>query len=334
MNCLPRLAVLAAVVSAAVAPSAYPGPRGLLAPKNPSCRPCPCVPCPGFGAPAGTTSPAGAEPESEAKPPAQARVHILLVGDTVDPNIGASDEADLDSMTDLFTRGIPAAQRGTFRVLEGRVSADEVLAAVDALSVRPSDTVFFYFTGHGSYDPRFAGGDPSGGYYFAFPSGPTLLRRVVLARLRRKNARLTVVLTDTCAEEGGTSSRPGRAPRIPKADDKAADNGVLYTLLLRQTGLVNINGAAIGQLGWTDPENPGSLFTKAFVRMCQEARFPNPANVTWRQALNYLSRTTNALYQDLRRRRLANPQLSPSSRALYQRQSAQRPQAFQLTTWP
>jgi hypothetical protein len=171
--------------------------------------------------------------------------------------------------------------------------------------------------------------DPTRGHYMVFPNSRiTLLRRTVLDRLKKKNPRLTVVITDACGPESETTPfREGG----PDAKPWKAASAVLYSLILKHVGLVDINAAQLGQFGYVNRDNPGSLFTKAFVKMCREGQFPDPENVSWKQAFDYLTKATNDLFLDLRRRRLADPDLSPGARAVWQQQTGQRPQAFYLT---
>jgi hypothetical protein len=328
MKAYSRLAALAALVGAVVAPVAYPGPLGLFS-RN-GCKPCPrrCIPC----CPA---VPGPCIPADE-----NTRAHFLLVGDTVDRNIGPSDKADLVSMKALIEAGIPASRRSEVRVLEGPgLTPEKVLAAVDALPIGPSDAVLFYFTGHGAYDPRWvAADDPTRGHFIVFPENdggqrpPPLLRRTVLDRLKPKNARLTVLLSDACGPKSEVT--PFKVPPAVAKPETRGDRGVLYSLLLKQGGVVDINAAPLGQVTFVDLENPGSLFTKAVVQVVREGQFPDPANVSWQQAFDALSKATNAVYQDFRTRRLADPRTGASSRWWLEQFPEQFPQAFQLTARP
>jgi hypothetical protein len=94
-----------------------------------------------------------------------------------------------------------------------------------------------------------------------------LERTRLLAALKAKSPRLTVVLTDCCS--GGIT---GRAV-VPTYTAKALQTGGLMewntmaSLFLQHSGVVDITAAEPGYCGKIDLDKAGSLFTNALVRI-------------------------------------------------------------------
>jgi hypothetical protein len=240
----------------------------------------------------------------------------LLIATTDDPSIGRAVVLDNAHMKEVLTAGLPAWGRSEIRTLEGsKVTRDNILAEVDRFPVGPNDTLFVYFTGHGGYDR-------SGQHVIALARG-RLTRPEFITRLKARKARLTVLMTDACS---------GEAPVETGNQDKAPTrNGLLVSLLLEHAGVVDINAATQGELGWCSSTGVGSWFTWVFVQMCQDMPFRDPRRVTWQEAWPYVVRETIAYYKMRKKQILANPDIDSRVREALEKQAEQRPQAYELT---
>jgi hypothetical protein len=255
---------------------------------------------------------------AEAKQVRPGVAHILLVATTNDPSIGRAVKLDNQHMREILTNGLPANRR-EIRMLEGdAVTHANLFAAIDRFRVQPNDTLFVYFSGHGAYDNF-------GRHVLALASG-RLDRIYLMGRLKARNARLTVLMTDACSGE-----IPIEPEAAPKLDTR---NGVLVSLLLRHAGVVDVNAATRGQLGWCSSSGPGSWFTYVFYRLCREQPFAVPGRVTWQEAWAIVVRETIAYYKMRKRQILANPDVNPVVRDALRAQEEQRPQAYELSARP
>jgi hypothetical protein len=227
------------------------------------------------------------------------RVVAAIVVDRLDKNIGKSVARDGELVKQALEDGFSANKDRLVLhpILDGqRVTPDGVLEFIDRLPVRPTDTLLFYFSGHGAWDE-------TRGQYLQLYSGPTtkrgdLFRSTLVARLKGKNARLVVCLTDCCNAEAVSRARLTRDLARPVQWE------TLRALLLRPRGLVDMTSSAKGQLSWTYPpdeeENARpSLFTVNLVALLR-AQLREGATLDWEDAYNWLKKETQEDYVKFR----------------------------------
>jgi uncharacterized protein (TIGR03000 family) len=231
---------------------------------------------------------------------------------------------NLKNLKETLETGIPSGLRDDARVLSGDAdTADNILSEVDKLEVDPGDTVFCYYSGHGGYDPAHSDGDPSGGHLFQIPSGD-LLRKTLFDKLKTKGARLTVLISDTCNVRTVANVKLTLRYASPPPN-----NPILRSLLLNQSGLVDISGSSRDQYGWFSQD--GGWFTVSLQKvLCDPARFGGQA-VSWNQALDAVSDETSALFKARKAQIVNSPGQTPNETLdQLKGQDDQRPQAFQL----
>lgn len=190
-----------------------------------------------------------AEPPAAPQPPDATLLHVLLVGDTADPEIGPSVAVDLRTMQAAIESGVPEARRALTRLSGTEVAPDTILARVRALDVAPTDAVLLYYAGHGAWS--------EGGPYLRMAGGRILQRAALLAALREKGPRLVVLLTDCCSTYVGKTAL--YAPPLP-------DPSVWRDLFFRHRGLVDVTAARRGQVAVGD-ELLGGIFTQAVAQV-------------------------------------------------------------------
>lgn len=250
------------------------------------------------------------------RPLLTSRVHILLMGATDDPNVGQSIISNLSMMEELL-KDIPNSLKGTVKRIDGaNCHANVILNEIRNLNVAPNEAVFVYFGGHGGFDPNvnFAQ-DPAGGHYFYIPTG-SLMRKTVWDSLAGKQARLTVLITDTCNVPVAPTNVKGAGLPMPPPEPP------IVTLLFRHRGMIDISGTSRNQFGWSIPK--GGIFTEAFT---QSAKY---SSGNWGDVLRSTSDTTKQSYLDLKQTWLASPTLSDDLRNMFNSQAEQSPQAFQF----
>ncbi len=192
-------------------------------------------------------------------------LHVLLVCDTADKQIGDSVAVDEANMLELMRSGIPK-DRLSVSVLKGTdVTRNNILDHYGSLKVGPRDAVLFYFSGHGGTDDRKR-------HYLK--TGNQLTARSDVSRaVLDKHARLVVLFTDCCANKmrtspGGYGAAPGPGRDL-----------VLRHLFFEHSGLVDVNACAVGETAVGD-HDLGGLFTAAFIGQCDQAAF-NRKPVSW-----------------------------------------------------
>lgn len=151
------------------------------------------------------------------------RVRILLVLDTDDrqgPAWGL-DGDNMKAVLEATMKKLGLENRYTLEMFTGaQAEPNNVLDYYRQLDTNPSETLLFYFSGHGGYHGK-------KGHYIALVRGK-LYRNDLIAAMKRKNPRLVVLMTDCCANvEPLTGALVAEPPRhkILKSDDPAGPAG-------------------------------------------------------------------------------------------------------------
>jgi S1-C subfamily serine protease len=172
--------------------------------------------------------------------PSRGQVHALLLLETADPKIGQWEIGNGKQMRGLLEAGLPK-DRYSITTLEGdQLTAEAIEGYYRSLTakVRPEDTVYCYYGGHGCMTGNH--------HFFYLVSGskkPQYLQRDILRGwMASGNPRLRVVISDCCSSYGGG------APNVQFATPPP---NVLTPLFLRQHGVVDWTAASPGQYGWT-----------------------------------------------------------------------------------
>jgi len=181
--------------------------------------------------------------------PPGARVHALILVDSHDPNIGKAVAVDGRDVRNALKDGFKGREKLlSLTVLDGDgATPDAVTRYYRDLKVGPDDTILFYYSGHGGTD-RLKG-------HFLWTQRRSIVRSDLLGEIRAKKARLTVFMTDCCANFCEIPQERPRAVGI--------EWDTLKSLLLRHRGIVDVNASSIGEVAWCDRE--GSLFTRAVL---------------------------------------------------------------------
>lgn len=253
-------------------------------------------------------------------------VTVLIVADTDDLSIGQFIQKSRTRLeTELADIDLPAGRVRVKTLSGNRVSAQGIMAEVNALRVGPTETVVYYHLGHGAFDASRAGWDPtSGGHFFQLPRGD-LMRKTVWDTLKAKGAQLTVMVTDTCNIPA--PARPmAPAPSIVNEQQYMMKRSAVGDLLLCHAGEVNVSGSSTNQYGWYSPDL-GGWFSDAFCSGLS-ANYTGNGPVTWDAFLGVVGRKTSETYRSNRTSILKMPGLDQETRNLMLNQIDQTPQAF------
>jgi hypothetical protein len=246
-------------------------------------------------------STASAQTTSEAT-----RVRILLVVDTNGFNadalkLGLAGENMKKTMKEVL-RNQNLEHRYTLDVLTGAdVSPSAIRQYYEKLAVESNETLLFYYLGHGA-------ADKNKGHFLDMKQG-RLYRSELRQVLKSKNARLTIILTDSCAPIEGTlpENLPGnnmggktkaKAEKVVTSKSESGKNSgtALRQLLLLPKGIVDINSSRIGTVAWVDLVRGGGYFSLTLMALAHKgvATFDTNGNgiVEWGEFFSVLQRQT------------------------------------------
>lgn len=259
------------------------------------------------------------------KPILTQRVHALVIGLTDDPKIGRDMRLNLDGMQNVL-RAIPPQHRGAMLRIDGQdCQPANILRSIQMLNVQPNDALFVYYGGHGAFDPnRIEPNDPSGAHFFSIP-GQDLMRRDLMRTMLSKQARLTLLISDTC-NVSAPANLPGRAAAVQMAPQQQPQEPPVVSLLLRHRGILDVSGSSRGQYGWGSEH--GGIFTVSLVRAM------TLGGTNWSAVLDQSKRETHIHFAEIQRIASTNPQaMPPEAREAVLSQPDQAPQAFVFRLW-
>jgi hypothetical protein len=198
-------------------------------------------------------------------------LHVLMVcctEKTRENDISASAQKTRDRLFAVLRDGIPEHRR-TVAVYDGEnghpaPTREGILEYYRRLSVRPTDSIFCYYAGHGGINQQGEHEFSLGGWERGEPG---IKRSEILAAMREKEARLAILLTDCCSSysAGPPQARAQKEPHFP-------DQELLRSLFFRHRGLLDMTAASPGQMGWgvcgSGVVDDGMLFTTALASLC------------------------------------------------------------------
>lgn len=224
---------------------------------------------------------------SLAQPDSQAQVfRVIMVVDTLDPNIGESCKRDVAIMTDncrQISHGIDYTLRIT--LLANRTfQASAVQAVLDTMQVQPSDILFFYYSGHG-YNLDVNPTDYPFLRVTDYVRSPLSLDGIE-KKLRIKGARLCITMADCCNNLipfASLNSRSiGKSVIVKGGNNSEESREIIRQLFLAPQGSIKISSSKRTQFSVALPD--GSAFTQAFERAFDEALLYE-RNIDWTQLL-------------------------------------------------
>jgi hypothetical protein len=251
------------------------------------------------------------------------RAFVFLVADTADRGLRDHVKEDRDNLAKIFADGFKKRpQRLEMKVFTQAESTPGTIIKVltqlkQAGKVRPMDTVFFYYSGHGATDK-------DNGHILKMKSGD-LPRSELKKLLEDLQAHNTILITDCC-----DAPLPPAFMGNPMPSPPPAEWPVLDGLLFQHQGLTDINSCQTGTKAWCYADergiHRGGVFTLALAKLlCAKPEELSPENelVGWPDFIGHLSITTNDNFQLLLKGK-------PPIKDLTQR--LQVPQAFALGT--
>ncbi len=258
--------------------------------------------------------------DKQPTPTSTRRAHIILCGLTDDKSIGPKVETNLQNMEQAIRDATAKLFIASLQIVKGAAcSRAGIKKALAEIRVEPDDAVFFYYAGHGAYDPTRAKDDPSGGHFFIMPN-VDLMRKELWSWLSAHNARLTVLLTDTCSVKSQAHVVNRQRPSV--SYHRVNKFMPLEHLLLFRRGHVDVSGSAKDQYGWYSGAI-GGWFTHCLRENLNGTK-------SWRALVANTGKSLSKFYSERRKQLLGRADTAKSMRTLLERQSTQQPHVFRM----
>lgn len=272
-------------------------------------------------------------------PHADGIVRAILIAPTGDEKLAAAAQASLAAVRKTLEAALPPERLEVVECVGEECDARGILRAVEESACRERDTLFVYVVARTGFDSRYAIGEgfstfdgfssddsaaPDDGQFLRLKEGD-LLRRSLWEAMQMRNARLTILVSDTCDEAAILDAAAGRALSAKLADgsdDAARDDAQAKASrrgwaerLLGHTGSIDVSVAAAsagerersttgegersvagestrstGRSGWFDPER-GGWFTEAWLRSAEVS--DRSGRRGWSETLELASRTAD-----------------------------------------
>jgi hypothetical protein len=225
-------------------------------------------------------------------------------------NINAASEdlqrlnAVFDQAKKAFEPAEPAVRFERPSVLRGPTMLNEVFNAIQGLNVKTNTTLFCYCKLHGNADEK-------GRHTMALDEDDIPLpREDLVAELKKKHARLTILITESC------TVGPVQRRIIVKQPEVAFPKPLFRDLFLVTTDFVDLNSASpivngkpVFQAAWCDLD--GALFTRGFCELLSEGPKAEVAEtygklggqnhrVSWAEFTEALKARTDARFREFK----------------------------------
>ena len=231
---------------------------------------------------------------------ADEKIHVIIAVDDK-AGFGANLVADYNNMERLFKENVPVSRLNLVLMDKDNITPDTILQAVKRMKPAAEDTLVFYYSGHAANDAPF-NESGNGGQFFQLKdkNGKTveLSRRTLLAALKEKKNRLTVLLTDCCNIEQKSSivRRNYETSKTPEVPNKMSP--VFEALFITPKGTVDITSSKRGEASFVDSSSKkrGSCFTWPLVELFEKHK--NNAAITWLEFTDELRTGVQKAFRD------------------------------------
>ncbi len=230
-------------------------------------------------------------------------VHVFLVADIEDPQIGIDVAADQMNFTSMFEQGFKGHRDllqfhyiqspANLKSLPGKSGLYRQMdqALTRSGKYTRDDAVVFYFSGHGEVRQN------AGQGFLLNQRSEFLARRELLTKLKSYSPDLLVLISDSCAKRNGPA--PLAAPEAAMPSEPVEP--LFRKLFLEAKGIVDVNACTEGQAAWPLTElgyggqrQTGSIFTSVFIDTLQKN---SQRTLTWKQVLSMTASATTRKFK-------------------------------------
>jgi hypothetical protein len=250
----------------------------------------------------GNTQPTNPVPSNNSGTPVTpAKLHFVLVANTNDPRIGYSVQKDVINISsqirDVATfLGLPL---NYVEVSGAKFGKPGVETALNNLKPGPNDIVIFYYSGHGysnesKADEQYPQFDLRQSRFDDILVA-TLNASEVLSKIKSKNARLNLVITDCCNSNLGLLKPEGKNFALTTKSLVTWEKSFCYDLFMKSKGSIIATAAKKGQYAYGNTD-VGGYFTSNFITAMEKylSKFQN-STPTWQQIIAEAQTTTVTL---------------------------------------
>lgn len=191
-------------------------------------------------------------------------LHTILIGDTMDENIGSTVELDISKMRrEMQEVAYYTEMKLNEMLITGPELNHTIIDRVDALQVEPDDVVFIYYSGHG-YRTESEKENLWPNFYLS-AKNQGINQYDLTLRVMAKNPRLILSLADACNNRIPDSWAPSLVKKraMPFYNQEAMKRNYCK-LFLESSGTIMMSGASPGYYSYCDDRN-GGHYTCYFI---------------------------------------------------------------------
>jgi hypothetical protein len=230
-----------------------------------------------------------------------AKIHFILVANTEDPRIGSSVKKDVNNIYSEI-KDVSTFLKLPLNFVEisgSKFGKDNVDVAINNLKPGADDIVIFYYSGHG-----YSNDQQSSQLYPQFDLRQSRFDDILVAtlnvsdvynRIKAKNARLNIIISDCCNSSLGTLKPEGKSFALTTKSLLAWDRSFCNDLFMKARGSVLATAAKKGQYAYGNTD-VGGYFTSNIVTAMEKylSKFQT-TTPTWDKIIAEAQTTTVSL---------------------------------------
>jgi hypothetical protein len=178
------------------------------------------------------------------------------------------------------------------------LTKDAILQEIRNINANSDDTIFLFYSGHGAFDSV-------AGHYFQLASKEQAFRSEILAAMKSKQARLSILISDCCFNQSDVEpyNRPPQVQSRGQLEIKGV-RPLIEKLFFEAQGVVDITASEQGTYGFIYPRDAqeengvrkGSVFTWNIRKTLTTEMY---ASKNWEQMFELVREETNKDYKQV-----------------------------------
>lgn len=224
----------------------------------------------------------------------KAKLHLIVVANTLIGDIGPSCAADRDKLDYEFRSIADALGIGYQKHVVDGNNFNKISVQATLNSFRPGsdDMVVFVYRGHGfrwnNQTDAYPMLDLRVSHYTALSQSTSLSLSDVYNTLKNKGARLNIILGDCCNNNIGINQVTATSFLNSQTDNKP-DITKLKRLFMNARGNIISAAAKAGEYSWANPF--GGFFTLSFIQaMKEKISYMNGNSSNWNEIITYATK--------------------------------------------
>ncbi len=228
----------------------------------------------------------------------QASLHLIMIANTLIPDIGPSTSLDLHNASNEF-EGIANVLSMNFNkwiISDKNFNKEMVLATLNGFSPGSNDVVVLMYSGHGfrfsDQQEKFPQLDLRYNDYQPFGAETCINLKEIYDAIESKGARLNLVIGDCCNNNIGVPKQIGSSFLAARSTVNASIPK-LKKLFLESSGMIIAAGAQQGESSWGSNNN-GGFFTNSLIGSIREevSKLKYNDEPTWEDILMHATQST------------------------------------------